>query len=216
MGVTLVLNILHKIGRSTLGPAVFAVLAVALSAALFAACAPPALGAARTVALSGSWSGLQSDLLDWPSDQVGFSAYIGPFGKSLHLVPGFAAAHDPGKDITSAGASLNLQYMLPAGDRLVAFIEGGVTGTAIRVDVVDNTDRIPSMFDRTTYIRGGFQLGAGVDIALGGNWSVTAAVRGTFLSDIDTRLVQRGDKTVSLGENPSYWELPRIAIVYWY
>jgi opacity protein-like surface antigen len=155
-------------------------------------------------------------LVDWPSDQFGFSGYIGPFGESVYLVPGLTVAHDPGKNITSLGAILNLHYMLPAGDRLVFFMEIGVAGTATRIDVLDFTAGDPPEKDRTTYIRGGFQFGAGIDIALGGNWSVTAAARGTFLRDIDTKYIPGGDTCVTITESPSYYELPRIAVVYWY
>lgn len=206
------LNLTYKIGRSPRGPAVF----VSLAAAMFLACAYPAPLAARTAALSASWSGLQSDILDWPSDQLGLRSYIGPFGKNLYLVPGIAGARDTENDVTSTAATLCLHYMLPAGDRLVPFIEAGVAGVAMRVDVLDFTGGDPPEVDRTTYLRGGLQLGAGVDLALGGSWSVTAAIKGTWLSDVDTELVLRGDKVISLSEDPSYWELPRIAIVYWY
>lgn len=200
-------------GRSRSGAAVF-IAAVVFYVAV--SIASPTTAAARRAALSASWSGLQSDLLDWPSDQFGFRSYIGPFGENLYLNPGIAVAHDPGRDITSVEGSLNLHYLLPAGDRLVVFLEGGVAGVATRIDVLDFTeDDLPAK-DRTTYIRGGFQAGAGIDIALGGNWSVTAALRGTFLSDIDTRYLERNGSTVTISENPSYWELPRIAIVYWY
>ena len=149
--------------------------------------------------------------------QFGFGGYLGPLGKSIYLVPGLTASHDSGKDLTTAGAYLNLHFMLPAGDRFIPFIECGLVGAAIRLDLIDRTAGGPApTSERTTYIRGGFQIGGGLDLALGGNWSVIAEVRGVFLGDVNTQLVNRGDRVVNLEEDPSYWELPRLAIVYWY
>jgi opacity protein-like surface antigen len=160
---------------------------------------------------------VESDIFEWPAAEIGFRAHIGPFGESLYIVPGLSAGGDAETDILFAGASVGLLYMLPAGDRFVPFLEAGVTGTAIRIDVLDFTEHvIPPESDRTTYIRGGIQVGAGLDIALGGNWSVTTAARVTFLGDIDTQHAPRDGMTVTTDKNPSYWELPRIAIVYWY
>lgn len=192
------------------------ILLIVVGAALIAPAVFTAPACGRTAALSGSWSALQSDLLDWPSDQLGFNGYIGPFSENFYLVPGLTGARDSRADITSTGVSLSLHYMLPAGDRFVPFIEGGILGQAFRVDVIDRTgDGLPT-FDRTTYVRGGFQLGAGIDLALGGNWSVVAAIRGVFLDDLDTEFVSRDGRVLTLSRDPSYWELPRIAIVYWY
>lgn len=172
---------------------------------------------ARTTALSASWSGLKSDILDWPSDQFGFSGYLGPLGSSLYLVPGLTVSHDSGKDVTTVGAYLSVHYMLPAGDRFIPFLEGGLIGKALRLDVIDTTGGSPTPTrDRTTYMRGGVQIGGGFDLALGGNWSVIAGVRGVFLRSVSTQLVSQGDRIVNLEEDPSYWELPRLAIVYWY
>ena len=193
-----------------------AFIVIALSAVALSATSPsPALP--RAAALSASWSALKSDLLDWPSGQLGFSGHFGPFGGGLYLVPGVTGSHDPGADISAGGIHLNLLYMLPAGDRFIPFVEGGVAGNAFRVDVLDRTagGQSPAR-DRTTYLRGGFQLGAGFDLALGGSWSVVAGVRRTWLEDIVTEHVMRDGRVAGVEEDPSYWELPRIAIVYWY
>ncbi len=172
---------------------------------------------ARTAALSASWSGLKSDILDWPSHQFSFNGYLGPLGRGLYLVPGLTLSHDSGEHVTAVGVYLNVHHMLPAGDRFVPFLEGGLIGKALRLDVIDTTEGgLTPTRDRTTYIRGGVQIGGGFDLALGGNWSIVAAVRGVFLRSVDTQLVRRGDRILYLEEDPSYWELPRLAIVYWY
>jgi opacity protein-like surface antigen len=154
--------------------------------------------------------------VEWPAGLFGFNSYIAPFGENLYIVPGIFAGADGKADVRFAGVALNVHYMLPAGDRFVPFIEGGVAGLATRIDVLDFTADDPPDKDRTTYVRGGIQVAAGVDVALGGSWSISAAVRGTFLGDMDTRYVERGGSTVTISEDPSYWELPRVAIVYWY
>jgi hypothetical protein len=190
-------------------------IAVTAAAALSAISPPAATG--RTAAVCGSWSAVTSDLLDWPSHQFGLSEYLGPLGDNLYIVPGLSFARDSGDDVTSVGAYINLHYMLPAGDRLIPFIEGGVSGTALRIDVLDRTGAgtLPSR-DRTTYLRGGLQFGAGFDLALGSSWSVTAGFRTVRLSDVDSELVIVGGRVVDVEADPSYWELPRVAITYWY
>lgn len=189
--------------------------AIALVAALQAIPASPAL--ARTAALSLSWSAVESDLVDWPSGQFGLNGYLGPLGSNLYFVMGASFGHDSGPDLTSVGAYLNLHYMLPTGDRLIPFFEGGLIGTVLRIDVLDRTggESVP-VRDRTTYLRGGFQIGAGFDLALGSSWSVTAGFRTVRLGNIDTELIPVGGRVLAAEKDPSYWELPRLAIVYWY
>jgi hypothetical protein len=190
-----------------------ACIAIAVVAAISAISPRAAVG--RTAALAGSWSAVKSDLLDWPSHQFGLSEYLGPFGGNLYIVPGLSFGHDSGADVTSLGAYLDLHYMLPTGDRLIPFIEGGVIGTALRIDVIDRTGAVAAR-DRTTYLRGGFQIGAGFDLALGSSWSVTAGFRTVRLGDVDSELVLAGEHVVDVETDPSYWELPRVAIAYWY
>ncbi len=194
--------------RLTAAVALFAVALAALSAAR---------AQARVTAFSGSYSFFESDLYEWPSDLFGVNGYVAPFGRNLYLVPGAAAARDSDDDLTSAGFSLNLHYMLPAGDRFIPFLEAGLVGAVFRLDVLDRTGAGPEPSkDRTTYLRGGFQVGAGVDIAIGGSWSVVAALRSVRLGEVETERVLREGRVVGIEENPSYWELPRLAIVYWY
>jgi opacity protein-like surface antigen len=172
---------------------------------------------ARKAAVSGDWAGVSSDLLEWPQDQFGLKLLVGPFFGNLYVLPGAAVSHGGERDLTTGRGYLNLRYMLPFGDKVIPYIEGGVTGTALRLDVLDHTGEGPTAsVKRETYLRGGFEFGAGVDLALGGNWSISAEIKSVWLGDIDTDLVLRGGRSVYRTRDPSFREVPRISLVYWF
>jgi len=176
----------------------------------------PCNSSARTAAVSGSWEALQSEVLHWPSPELSLRSYLGPFGENFYLAVGFSAARDSRNDVTAAGVLLGLQYMLPLGDRAVPFVEGGFAARALRIDVIDRTGTQAPARDRTTFVRGGFRVGGGIDLALGSNWSVVAAASRTWLDEADVEYVERDGRVVTVSKNTSYWEIPRIALVYWY
>jgi hypothetical protein len=172
---------------------------------------------ARRAAFSGHWAATSSEISEWPQAEFGFSSLAGPLSSSAYLVPGLAVSGGGSRNLTAARAFFDLRYMMPLGERIIPYMEGGVTGAAFRVDVLDHTGDGPSpTVDRKTYLRGGFEFGAGADLALGGSWSVSAAIRRVWLGDIDTDLVRSDGRKIYRDRDPSFWELPRISIVYWF
>jgi len=176
----------------------------------------PSRCSARTAAVCASWSALKAEVLDWPATQLSLRGYLGPLREDLFFVVGVSGARDSKENVTSAGVFFNILYMLPVGDRLVPFVEGGVAGRAMRMDVMDRTRGSGPVRKRTTFVRGGYRAGAGLDLAVGGSWSVVLAVSRTWLRSADLEYVERNGEVRALERETSFWELPRLGIVFWY